>query len=216
MLVTALLVKNEADKYLERVLNRCLEFSDKVLVLDDGSTDGSDRIAWRLGCEVKQRSGAEMWGNEAPARAELWDWGVQESGSGWLLVADADMLLYGDPRPLTLSTQCNAWAWPLWDCWQDERYFRSDGFWKGHENPRTWMVKPSAMNGLTPQWPSRGLHTGHFPLNFPYNVAVRPDFGWIHLAYVTQEHRQKKLQQYLEKSDQLSEWEAAHARSVGD
>ena len=108
MLVTALLAKNEAGKYLERVLRRCHEFSDEVLVLDDGSTDETVAIARKLGCGVKLRQETGMWGNEAPARAELWDWGAEVAGDGWLLICDADMLLVGDPRPLTLTTQCTA------------------------------------------------------------------------------------------------------------
>lgn len=224
-LVTAILCRNEADKYLERVLTRCLEFSSKVLVLDDGSTDGSDRIAWRLGCEVRQRTGESMWGNESPARAELYDWGAREAGDGWLLVADADMLLHGDPRPLTLSTQVNAWAWPLFDLWNDERWYRCDGFWQGHAHSRVWMVRPNALKE-PPKWPQRGLHSGHFPVNYPYAVAdtgpLAPNEGglpplyWNHLAYVSPDHRRIKMEQYLGKLDHLSPWEAAHARSVGD
>src|ERR1041385_9472163 len=85
-LISALLVKNEADRYLERVLRRCLEFSDKVLVLDDRSTDRSAQLATDLGCLVKGRSilAGDAWGKEAPARAELWDWASQEAGDGWM------------------------------------------------------------------------------------------------------------------------------------
>lgn len=216
-LITAILVKNEADRYLERVLTRCLSFSDEVLVLDDGSTDGSDRLAWRLGCRVHPRKGTGMWGNEAPARAELWEWGREMAGDdGWLLICDADMLLHGDPRPLTLSTQVNAWAWKLWDLWDDEHRYRCDGYWMGHLHPRIWMVKPNAMWNVGAEWPDRGLHTGHFPLNFPYNTGVRDDFGWLHLAYLDPEHREQKLQQYLAKADQLTPFEKAHAMSIGD
>lgn len=207
------------------MLTRCLEFSSKVLVLDDNSTDGSDRLAWRLGCDVRPWTGEQMWGCESPARAALYDWGAQEAGDGWLLIADADMVLHGDPRPLTLSTQCNAWAWPLWDLWNDERYYRADGHWQGHVHPRVWMVKPSALKE-TPIWPRRGLHTGHFPQNFPYQVgnanpiynsgAELISLGWLHLAYVKPEDRRKKMRQYLDKADQLSPFERAHAMSVGD
>lgn len=217
MLVTALLVKDEADKYLERVLTRCLQFSDKVLVLDDGSTDGSDRMAWRLGCEVRRRTGAGMWGNEAPARAELWDWGAEEAGDGWLLVCDADMELHGDPRPLTLSRQHTAWAFVLYDMWSPKEY-RKDSFWQGHRHPRPWMFKPSAMRSEAPIWPARGLHTGHAPLNFRYDTGILDNrqLYWVHLAYSTPELRAQKYQQYLAKQDQLSDFELAHAASILD
>jgi hypothetical protein len=215
-LVTALLVRNEADKYLERVLTRCLEFSDQVLVLDDGSTDGSDRKAWRLGCEVRQRTGQAMWGAEAPARAELWEWGAEAAGDGWLLIADADMLLHGDPRPLTLTTQHNSWSWVLYDCWNEERYYRCDSYWQGHRFPRPWMFRPSRLGFDTPIWPSRGIHTGHCPVNAKLNSGVANELYWSHLSYVDPKVRLEKMARYESESHQLSPWELAHARSVGD
>ena len=216
-LVTALLVKNEADKYLERVLKRCLEFSD-VLVLDDGSTDDSVAIASRLGCRVRHRTDTGMWGNEAPARAELWDWGAEVAGDGWLLICDADMILHGDPRPLTYSTQCTAWAWVLYDVWDEERLYRCDTFWQGHTVPRTWMFRPSALI-QPPIWPRKGIHTGHAPQNFPYIVSpLTPESGvyWLHLSFLDRTHRLRKVEQYESQAHQLSTWELAHARSVGD
>ena len=56
MLVSALLCKNEADRYLGRVIRRCQEFSDKVVVLDDRSTDATAQVAKDLGAEVRGRS----------------------------------------------------------------------------------------------------------------------------------------------------------------
>lgn len=216
-LVTALLVKNEADKYLEPVLRRCAEFSDEILMLDDGSTDGSVEMARRLGCGVRRRGETGMWGNEAPARAELWDWGAKVAGDGWLLICDADMLLVGDPRPLMLTTQCNAWAWPLFDCWNDLRYFRMDGYWKGHEFPRPWLFRPSALTD-PPLWPARGIHTGHAPQNFPLRACPIYDYGvyWMHLAYIRPADRKRKHEQYLAQAHQLSAFERAHAESVAD
>jgi hypothetical protein len=215
-LVTALLVRNEADKYLERVLRRCLEFSDKVLVLDDNSTDGSDRLAWRLGCELQYWAGATMWGTESPARAYLWDWMASEAGDGWGIICDADMLWYGDPRPLTLTTQHNSWALCLYDMWDGPQY-RCDGFWQGHLHPRPWMFKPSALLE-PPIWPERGIHTGHAPVNFPYNTGVldNREYYFIHGAYWTPELRIQKYQQYKAKADQLSPFETAHATSILD
>lgn len=217
-LVTALLVKDEKDKYLERVLQRCLSFSDDVLVLDDNSTDGSDRLAWGLGCKVRTRSGQAMWGAEAPARAELWDWAAEEAGDGWVLVCDADMLLDGDPRPLTLSTTVNSWAWVLYDLWNEERYYRCDGMWQGHLHPRPWMFRPTTLGITTPLWPTRGIHTGHCPINAQLvtGICQANEVSWRHLSFMSKTHRLQKLQQYEAQSHQLSAWELAHARSVGD
>lgn len=217
-LVTALLVRNEKDKYLERVLRRCLEFSDEVLVLDDNSTDGSDRLAWSLGCQVKPWTGQTMWGTEAPARAALWDWGAEVAGDGWLLICDADMLLHGDPRPLTLSTQVNAWSFVLYDLWNDERYYRCDGFWAGHRVPRPWLFRPAYLGFDTPEWPKRGIHTGHCPQNSTLVTGICDSdrLFWLHLSFLERDARLKKVEQYLSQAHQLSPWELAHARSVGD
>lgn len=217
-LVTALLVRNEADRYLERVLKRCLEFSDKVIVLDDGSTDGSDRIAWRLGCEVRPWTGQTMWGCESPARAELWRWGAEEAGDGWLLVADADMELHGDPRPLTLSQHCNSWGFILYDLWDDEKLYRCDGYWKGHTAARPWLFRPSKMDCDPAIWPERGLHTGHCPQNSKILMGIAdPElYFWKHLSYLKRQDRLSKADKYLTQAHQLSPFELAHARSVGD
>ena len=217
-LVTALLVRNEADKYLEQVLTRCLEFSDSVLVLDDNSTDGSDRLAWRLGCEVQRWTGATMWGTESPARAALWDWGAQEAKDGWLLIADADMILHGDPRPFLYTTQHNAWSFVLYDLWDSDTTYRCDNFWQGHRHPRPWLFRPSRLGYDVPIWPDRGLHTGHCPSNAQINAGILyPDeLCWLHLAYKESSNRLRKHQQYLEKSHLLTPWEQAHAASVGD
>jgi len=217
-LVTALLVKNEKDKYLERVLRRCHEFSDEVLVLDDNSIDGSDRVAWRLGCGVRKRSGQAMWGAEAPARAELWDWAAEVAGDGWVLICDADMLLVGDPRPLTYATSVNAWSWVLYDCWNEERFYRCDGFWKGHEFPRPWMFRPVSLGVDTWEWPTRGIHTGHAPSNAKLLTGIchPQDVSWIHLAYLDKGIRLEKRAKYLGQAHQLSAFEKAHAESVGD
>jgi hypothetical protein len=217
-LVTALLVKDEKDKYLERVLRRCLEFSDEVIVLDDGSDDGSDRLAWGLGCSLHTRKETGMWGNEAPARAELWDLGSKAAGDGWLLICDADMLLHGDPRPFLYTTVHNAWAFVLYDLWNDERYYRCDGYWQGHRYPRPWLFRPAYMEIDTPIWPAKGIHTGHCPTNAVVRAGVI-DFeslSWQHLAYLNREARLQKRVKYLEQAYQLSEFERLHAESVGD
>jgi glycosyltransferase involved in cell wall biosynthesis len=217
-LVTALLVKDEADKYLTRVLERCLSFSDEVLVLDDGSTDDTVKIATELGCLVKQRPQTGAWGNESPARAELWDRGAKLAKDGWLLICDGDQILHGDPRPLCDTWEFNSWGFVLLDMWS-ETEFRTDGFWQAHLHPRPWLFKPSAFGpDFVPQWGNRGIHCGHYPPNAPLACGIAPpdQYYWQHYSYSTAEQRRMKYEQYRSVAHQLTPAEKAHAESIMD
>lgn len=219
-IVAAILARNEAGRDLEAVLANAKSYADTVLLLDDGSTDSTVQMAIAAGAKVKSRqTGPEgMWGNESPARQELWEWACEEAGDGWIIIADADMILVGDPRPLAESWACNAWAWVLYDQWSDTHY-RSDEWWVGHLHPRVWMVNPSRVpEGWRAEWPQRGIHVGHIPHNFPL-VACGLDpkiISWRHLSFSTPERRVAKWKQYMAKSDLLSPVEIAHADSILD
>jgi hypothetical protein len=218
-LVSAILAKDEAgeDRYLRRVIERCFEFSDDVLVLDDNSTDATRDYAAELGCVVRLRSGMAAWGAEAPARAQLWDAAAELAGpDGWVLICDADMLLEGDPRPLCASWGVTGWAFPLVDLWDTEEQFRVDGPWgHGPRTPRPWLFKPGALTE-PPVWPDRGVHCGHCPVNFPGPIGIAPDLWWKHLGWVRKEHRLRKHTQYLSVAHQLSEFERGHAQTILD
>src|SRR2546426_8799212 len=219
-LVTALLVKNEggSDRYLARVLERCKEFSDDTLVLDDGSTDDTVEIAKAAGCIVKQRPQSGAWGNESPARAELWERGTKLAKDGWLLICDADMLLCGNPHPLCLSWEAQGWAFPLADCWDSEDQMRVDGPWQyGPITSRPWLFHVGVLpKNYTPHWNTRGVHCGHFPDNIPLRIFTISDIFWRHLAYIKKEHRALKHAQYQAVATQLTPFEQQHAASIAD
>lgn len=216
-IVAALLARNEANRDLKAVLANAKSYADTVLLLDDGSTDDTVQVAIAAGAKVKSRQSAEgMWGNEAPARKELWDWACEEAGDGWIIIQDADMLLVGDPRPLAETWAYNAWAWVLYDQWSPTEY-RSDDWWVGHRHPRVWMVCPKRVpEGWEAEWPVRGIHCGHIPTNFPLVAcAVEPEIlSWRHLAYASDERRVAKWKQYRAKADILTPTEVAHADSI--
>lgn len=220
-LYSAILTRNEAglDRYLRRVLTRCAEFSDAVLVLDDNSTDDTAEIARQHGALVRTRQGdVPAWGAESSARQELWAFACEHATEpdDWVLVCDSDMLFEGAPRELIQSEAVNAWSVILYDAWSETAY-REDGFWQGHLHPRPWLYAPNRVPpGWVPEWNARGLHTGHAPENFPYSIGIAPLDRWfyIHLAYSTPYLRRIKHQQYMSKAHLLSEFEIAHANSI--
>lgn len=219
-LVTAILARNEASRYLPKVLERCLNFSDKVLLLDDRSTDDTAKLASSMGCDVRGRSvlQAPAWGTEAPARAELWDWASEEAGDGWILVCDADMLFEGNPRELLWTTEANSWAFILYDLWNETQY-RSDGYWQAHLTPRPWLLRPKdVLAGEKPVWNGRGIHVGHIPLNAQLRCLIAPvdTYYWLHYSYSTPADRLSKYQSYQQVAQQLTQFEREHSGSICD
>lgn len=220
-LVSAVLVRNEAgpDRFFGRVLKRLTEFSDEIVVLDDRSTDGTPALARAYGASVVERESlTPAWGEESPARAQLWDVAASkcQGPHDWVLICDADQILVGDVRSLCLSREVNSWCVVLYDCWSETEY-REDEFWRAHTNPRPWLFAPKRVPASwVPEWPGRGLHPGHCPVNFPLIPGIAPpdEFHWLHLGYSTQALRQQKYEQYMSKSHLLSPFEQAHVQSI--
>lgn len=236
MIVAALLVRNEADRYLERCVRNALRFCDAIVALDDHSTDNTAEVIRATARDVNkpvvvlpvpsrkngQERGTGWWGeNETPARAALWDLaqvvatrrGTEE---GWVYVFDADHELEGitptDFRMLCRSTKANSWLFPLWDCWDSDELMRIDGFWQAHFHPRPWLFK--VPEGFVPQWGDKSIHTGHFPQNYPLVPAKAPGMAAIrHLGYVNEKDRKKKARKYLRLTT-LNDRERAHAQSI--
>lgn len=222
-LVCAILARNEAgpERFLKRVLSRCQSFADHIVVLDDGSTDDTAQVCRDAGAQVVARTTSdEAWGKESSARQELWDLACQ-SATGiddWVLIVDADQEFVGDPRNLMRTTELNAWSFILYDCW-NERQYRADGFWQGHAVPRPWLFAPNRVpSDWKAEWPTRGIHPGHCPANFPFRVGIAPPdtYYWLHWAYSTSALREAKTRQYQSVQHQLTPFERSHAMSILD
>ena len=216
--VAALLAKNEADRYLTQAVRAAQLVCDTVLLLDDGSTDDTIALAEELGCQVRSREAEGMWGKESAARAQLWSWGAEEAGDGWLFVLDADHELVAPTeawRGMLETWQVNAWGIPLYDCWDDPQRHRADGHWQGYQVARPWLFRPSVCPH--PTWSGRGLHSGHAPINYPYHMGVAPSGVWLrHYGWMSATDREAKLARYLAHQDQLRPDELAHLHTVTD
>ena len=76
-LVAMMLVKNEADRYLRRVIENTLEFVDEIAVLDDHSTDASVKICEEFAPRVKVRQAENTWEDESKLRKSCLDFPPQ-------------------------------------------------------------------------------------------------------------------------------------------
>lgn len=78
---TVIIARNEVGR-LERCVRSCLPFSDEVLVVDGGSSDGTRELAVSLGCRVI----ANEWAGYAPQR----NFGADAAANDWIFSIDCD------------------------------------------------------------------------------------------------------------------------------
>lgn len=229
MIVGALLARNEGgpDRYVERCVRNALSFCDALVVVDDHSEDDTVEIIRAAAAArnkpvtiIESGNAVNFWENdETPVRAQLWRAAVDVAGpDGWVYVFDADHELVeitpSDVRMLCRSHILNAWAFPLWDCWDSDETMRVDGYWQAHFHPRPWLFKAHPYEGFQPSWDRAGLHVGHFPTNYPIRAMQAPGMAAIrHLGYIQGKHRKKKHRNYL-RVPGLSEFQRAHAQSI--
>lgn len=218
-ITTATIVRNEAGKFLPEALSIWGEFSSRILVLDNDSEDNTREVAEAAGAEVLHAPG-RMWGNESHFRKLLFDEArARTPEDGWIFILDADMVPTRDPTPL-FETAAAGLAFPLYDVWYvySDGFvtYREDNFWQGHTHPRLWAVKNSPEFFVNPEWPPRGIHCGHFPINtaLPSVLYAPADYGLLHFAYSTPELRVEKYKQYAETASLLSPIEKAHVASI--
>ena len=214
------MVRNEASRFLPRILDVWGQFADEIHILDDSSTDDSREIATRAGAHVTHAEGGSVaWGSEAPKRARLFDlaWNVARL-EDYILILDADMIPARNPRVL-MDTRADVICFALFDLWGvDPLVYREDDFWQGHLRPRAWMVRKMIHGHIPWEWSTRGVHCGHLPLNFTgESGAYAPrEMSLLHYAYATPELRADKYAAYARVAAQLSDHEIAHARSIMD
>jgi glycosyltransferase involved in cell wall biosynthesis len=221
--IIATIVKDEASRYWRSALEAWSEFADLVVVFDDDSTDDTRSIAEEFDKVDLFRliDGQDMWGNEAPHRAALFNYAMLKGETGdvvfWL---DADMVPTEDPRPY-FQAGGETFAFYLYDLWGKGLY-RSDTYWRGHEGQRVWGLRiPKDFDATRYEWANRGLHSGHIPgswwliHNGPV-VYVPRSCSLLHYGYYTEADRADRHERYVNARRHLTPGELAHAKSIMD
>lgn len=207
-LTVASIVKDEADRFLPSALEAWKQFADRIVVLDDGSTDSTPDLLMEAGVEY-HRQDPLMFGQEWRARRNLWR--LASDGADWVLHLDADQVPSCDPKPYLKEPVS---SFRVFDLWSEDTY-RADAWWTGHH--RCWWPAvhvPSLPDSFTGEWPERGWHSGHVPANVPGPAHPVTECAILHYAYASPELREEKARMYTALSPHLTKKERFHAGTI--
>lgn len=201
-LVASLIVHNELDRYLIPCVDHLLEFCDEIVILDDGSDDGtfqyfSDEPHIHL---VYQERG--FYQHEGQARQALIDLTLTLDPTH-VLAIDADEFISDgmrmrdllDGHPLT-----PVWTLCMQEIWRADQYLwtREDGGWCSHEIAGVWM--PEFIKNRTMM--NRALACGRVPHQVNYlhgrSHAQYAETSILHFGWACAADRDARYQRYVE------------------
>jgi len=164
-----MLVRNEANRYLKRVLDDASEYVDEFVIVDDNSTDGTFELCSRYEkVKILERvSEGSYAANELATRLQVYNLTLS-TFPDWILAMDGDEVFekpFKDKVRDLIATEDFYWySFIFCNFYNSERYYRVDGLWK----PDLWMGGIRLYRHLPDYhyiWNNRPLHCGSIPIN---------------------------------------------------
>lgn len=193
-----MVVKDEADRYLQASLTRLKSVCDKVFVADDYSSDNSVEIAKDLGCTVWRRPKNEISfaEHEGKFRERAWiEMGkkLKLKPTDWILSIDADEYFTGTKEILDYLPHVAAgrecFKIPVKEVWEiNPLKIRVDGFWRNNINARI------SLYGTQNKFRDIPMGCGSVP--YAKLSTEIHKFEVLHFGYVDKENRKKKYDFY--------------------
>lgn len=202
LLTLAMLVRNEADRYLKQVLTHTKQFVDYAVILDDASEDDTIEQCAEILRETPHRIVSQPvseFHNEVVLRKKLWQLAMA-TDCEWILILDADELFETKavselPQLLENARGIDYFSFRLYDMWQ-KNYYREDDYWQAHKVYRPLLVRK--IPGFQDQWQETPQHCGRFPLNITGLNGAFSDLRVKHLGWQKPADRLKKYYRYKE------------------
>ena len=206
----ATIVKNEADRWLESALRCWNEFADRVVAVDDASSDDTVTLLRDYGAEVHEHD-IGLYGNSGVGFQTLFEHASKDAD--WVIVLAADMVPASDFRPF-VEPGDKALYFNVYDLWAESEY-RDDAWWRGHTNWRCWAANVAETPPEGWIWDPKSAHSHHLPENVGApGRQMPPECGMLHYGYSNAEARKRQSDKYLGRSDILSAAQKWHAQTI--
>lgn len=195
----SMVVRNEENRYLERMLKSLAGHIDGAVIIDDASTDGTAAMCQALlpGIPLKiVQNTQSMFADEISLRKKQWEETILTNPQ-WILNLDADEILeesfwdtahevIDDPGRFSCSFR-------LYDMWTDSQY-REDAYWNSHNTGRTFLIRYQP--GFPYRWHETPQHCGRFPVNCGEPEQDGPLYRVQHLGWSSAVDRALKYKRY--------------------
>lgn len=120
-IIGGMLVRNEADRYLKDMCHQMDVICDRVIVVDDCSTDDTVKICREAGFDVLESQKSLWTTDEVRQRKRLFNMMTAKANHGdWLLILDADERILSDLirfRGELIDAQATSMCYRLYDIW---------------------------------------------------------------------------------------------------
>jgi glycosyltransferase involved in cell wall biosynthesis len=199
-----IVIKNEADRYLDSCLNWMSKFFDEIFIYDDQSSDNSIEIAKNYGkVMVRPDNVSSFIEDESKFRFAAWssfEEILNPIPGEWIFSFDADEFIVNGnniQKAINYAKQKNfvgiSIPFPeIFDIIDNIPYIRIDGFWNKIRGPRLFEYRN---NG---KWNTKSMGCG----SEPTYVAAGPisqmnfDIHVLHYGYANKNDRDEKWNRY--------------------
>lgn len=200
-LTLSMVIKNESERYLSRVLSEHKQYIDEAVIIDDGSKDRSAEMCQDIlhGIPLHLvRNDVSRFSNESVLRKQQWHETIRTEPE-WILNLDADEMFESrfkdEVRALIRNDHIDVYCFRLYDFWNEDHY-REDRYWCAHLTYRPFLVR--YRSNFTYTWRETPQHCGRFPANLFMQPSAISSLRLKHFGWANERDRVKKYQRYLE------------------
>ncbi|WP_378953194.1 glycosyltransferase [Pelosinus sp. sgz500959] len=198
-LTLAMLVHNEENRYLEKVLTQAAGYIHQAVILDDASTDNTVEVCERCLATIPHQilvNKNANFHNEIVLRQQLWNLAI-ETKPDWILILDADEMFEDhivDLMPhLLRNPNSDVYYFRLYDMWSEVQY-REDIHWQAHKYERPFLVRYQADYPYV--WQETPQHCGRFPMNLSNLRGISCKLRIKHWGWAQPADRLEKFYRY--------------------
>ena len=204
-------VYNEEHKFLKQWLEKYSKLTNKIVIIDDGSTDNSVSICSKYTSYIYETN--HLFKDETPKLNNLlWNYCTKiANNNDFILIIDNDELMteksiehFEEQIYNCNKLDGDSISWAKYDMWNQTQYREDPPLWMAHRMLWTWCVKYK--KNYNYYWDNIKIHSILIPINsfysnYPTKLQIQ------HMAYSTPELRLAH-RKFYDELDKKGEWDS--------